>query len=101
MNAGKKPHKHAEVIKAWADGEEIQFQMDSNGSWEDCKNNRPTWYEYNEYRVKPREFPKSSLSNDELTRLRDGYGASCARAIADAAIKQYILDLEREAANGF
>ena len=31
------PHKHAEVIKAWADGAEIQVNL--LGSWEDIGNN--------------------------------------------------------------
>lgn len=96
MNGVKKPHRHAEAIKAWADGAEVQINV--GGTWVTAP--EPQWDEHFEYRVKPREFPRSSLSNEELTSLRDGYGASCGRAIADAAIKQYILDLEKGAANG-
>ena len=46
-----KPHKHAEVIKAWADGAEIQSKV-SNSDWVDCS--VPHWYEGSEYRIKLR-----------------------------------------------
>jgi hypothetical protein len=46
-----KPHKHAALIKAWADGAEIQCRQIDDGSWFYLKN--PTWSEYNEYRIKP------------------------------------------------
>ena len=50
-----KPHKHAEVIKAWADGAEIQSRI-SNSGWVDCST--PHWYEGSEYRVKPKDVIK-------------------------------------------
>lgn len=31
----KTPHKHAEVIKAWADGAQIQYQSVHDGRWID------------------------------------------------------------------
>lgn len=49
-NFMNKPHKHAELIKAWADGAEIQF-FDKN--WMDCVGN-PNWNEWVEYRIKPK-----------------------------------------------
>lgn len=46
------PHKHAAVIKAWADGEEIQVK--SLGYWENMGDNPyPKWDGY-QYRVKPK-----------------------------------------------
>ena len=44
-----KPHKHAELIKAWADGAEIE--MDTCDGWIhlEC----PGWSENCEYRIKP------------------------------------------------
>ena len=48
-----KPHKHAEVIKAWADGAEIEFLSLSERTWE--KASTPTWKDTTEYRVKPPE----------------------------------------------
>lgn len=41
-------HKHAELIKLWADG--AQIQMFSNDSWKDCT---PLWIEDHQYRIKP------------------------------------------------
>ena len=46
------PHVHAEVIKHWAAGEQIQFSF-NNTEWRDCSNNAPTWDIRNFYRVKP------------------------------------------------
>ena len=44
------PLKHAELIKAWADGAEIQFLRNS-GKWETITN--PVWHPEADYRVKP------------------------------------------------
>lgn len=51
----RKPHKHAELIKAWADGAEIQFRYRNNNLpiWSDIAN--PTWKDECEYRVKAKE----------------------------------------------
>lgn len=46
------PHKHAALIKAWADGAEIQFRRECNARWEDCSD-PPGWYYSFQYRVKP------------------------------------------------
>ena len=47
-----KPHKHADAIKAWADGAQIQCaDPDSPEYWEDCAN--PDWHTCMLYRVKP------------------------------------------------
>jgi len=54
------PHKHAEVIKAWADGATIQCRPTSlaAAAWETfCNGFVPRWDENMEYRVKPE--PKS------------------------------------------
>jgi hypothetical protein len=49
-----KPHKHAEVIKAWADGAKIETKL-SNGEWGGVKS--PQWWEDFEYRIKPEPKP--------------------------------------------
>lgn len=49
----KTPHKHAELIKAWADGATIQFHNSIVGKWFDCKDNEPEWISNLEYRIKP------------------------------------------------
>jgi hypothetical protein len=47
----KTPHKHAEVIKAWADGAEIQYKDSVYCLWHTIPD--PLWVETVEYRVKP------------------------------------------------
>lgn len=48
------PHKYAELIKAWADGAEIQSRV-LHGKWVTCK---PAWSidPQIEYRIKPKEI---------------------------------------------
>ena len=48
----KTPHKHAELIKKWADGAIIQLKQ-INGEWADTTHNDPSWGNEFEYRVKP------------------------------------------------
>jgi hypothetical protein len=45
-----KPHKHAAVIKAWADGAKVQVK-ERSGKWVDV--DVPGWTTSLEYRVKP------------------------------------------------
>ncbi len=48
-----KPHPHSELIKAWADGAEIQIKF--YDGWRDC---RPIdWNPNSEYRIKPEPKP--------------------------------------------
>ena len=44
------PHKHAELIKAWADGAKIQV-LSIDKRWEYVE--RPLWNPTNIYRIKP------------------------------------------------
>ena len=48
-----KPHKHAELIKAWADGAEIECR--DCRVWYHAKD--PRWQEDMEYRIKPGTKP--------------------------------------------
>lgn len=51
-----KPHKHAEIIKAWADGAEIEFQVE--GIWTSItKGSVIGWFENYDYRIKPEPKP--------------------------------------------
>ena len=47
-------HKHAEIIKAWADGAKIQVKA-FNLTWDDREN--PFWCLNREYRIKPEPKP--------------------------------------------
>lgn len=51
-----KPHKHAELIKAWADGAEIQAKVYGTlDTWNDVIN--PNWFDNRIYRIKPEPKP--------------------------------------------
>lgn len=45
-----KSHKHSELIKAWADGAEIEYRSADN-YW--YPTDTPEWLEDEEYRIKP------------------------------------------------
>lgn len=54
------PHKYAEVIKAWADGKEIQYRVNSslNSTWNDYTNKLSTpdfGGLSTEWRIKPKK----------------------------------------------
>lgn len=51
----KIPHKHADLIKAWADGAEIQFFDPQYKKWEDTY--EPSWNTLFLYRIKPEPKP--------------------------------------------
>ena len=48
-------HKHADLIKAWADGAEIQIRDDLDDIWLDT--NSPSWVAEYQYRIKPEPKP--------------------------------------------
>jgi hypothetical protein len=54
-----KPHKHAELIKAWADGADIQIQLlvgnELKPEWHDDYD--PRWADNRKYRIKPETKP--------------------------------------------
>lgn len=52
----KTPHRHAELIKAWADGAEIQFRYNVNIPWTDVKG-VCGWDIDCEFRIKPEPKP--------------------------------------------
>ena len=49
------PHKHRDLIIAWANGAEIEAMDYTNGKWYCCHN--PTWCR-EDYRIKPSKSPK-------------------------------------------
>ena len=48
-----KPHKHAELIKAWADGAEIECLVQPSNKWE--LREQPIWSVDSTYRIKPQQ----------------------------------------------
>lgn len=59
------PHKHAELIKAWADGAEIEFHIPDTG-WCQC-GNVPIWDEHVTYRIKPSNPNAEKIAEIETT----------------------------------
>ncbi len=53
----KVPHPHAELIKAWADGKQIQYWSNLCEEWFDCPDNNCPWHPKAKYRVKPEPKP--------------------------------------------
>ena len=53
------PHKHAELIKAWADGSEIQWYDNSTREhrWKDIGNQSFDWDAPVQFRIKPSPKP--------------------------------------------
>jgi len=70
----KTPHKHSEVIKAWADGEIIQIKSPKDEEWTTV--DEPMWSPVYEYRVKPNDIilyanipnTKTKLILEQITR---------------------------------
>lgn len=50
------PHRHADVIKAWADGAEIQYKNEGMLEWCTC-DKTPFWNPLCNYRIKPEPKP--------------------------------------------
>jgi hypothetical protein len=58
-----KPRKHAEVIKAWADGAKIEYRnKGTDYKWTEIPRH-PAWSDETEYRVKPKA--ESSMTGVE------------------------------------
>lgn len=56
QESGRRPHVHAAVIKAWADGAVIEWRnpQDHHSKWQSLNPYTVVgWYDNNEYRVKP------------------------------------------------
>jgi len=98
----KTPHKHAELIKAWADGAQIEYKYSINQCWQASHN--PKWRLDAEYRVKPVPMLSSKavgLIDFLLGMQRDRYMIYCdspqsASAMFEAReeLEEYILGLE-------
>lgn len=59
------PHKHAEWIKAWADGAEIEFFNEVSKKWESAATLH--WVETLEYRIKPQ--PQPNPNADKISEI--------------------------------
>lgn len=75
--SNKKPHKHAELIKAWAEGAEIEFFENVCHAWLDCTNNNPAWDEFTAYRIKlePKPDVTAYFTTGNINREMTSLGA--------------------------
>jgi hypothetical protein len=86
-----KAHKHAELIKGWADGAVIEFRDERTDSWRPCP--APSWYATDQYRIKPeRVYPMTQMTSEEFQKLLVQNRGFCesttmARIVADASLK--------------
>lgn len=71
-------HKHAEVIKAWADGAQIEWRFSNAEEWRALNNNEPRFDEMLQYRVKTKVYinnlmmggyPQTKMSPGDLGAL--------------------------------
>jgi hypothetical protein len=60
------PHKHAALIKAWADGAKVQYLWEK--TWHDSP--APTWDDRTQYRIKPEPKP----DNVQIARVQYNNG---------------------------
>ena len=80
------PHKHAAVIKAWADGHVVQLKMFS-GEWTDLdmaggdSGRTPLFETQWEYRIKPEpsDFEKYGVEVGDVWSTEGGYTQTVAR----------------------
>jgi hypothetical protein len=77
-NKPQPKHKHAEVIKAWADGAEIQVRCSPSEVWRDIDPTRPiTWNVTYEYRIKPK-LKRTNKYRRYIWELPSGKPVLCA-----------------------
>lgn len=90
------PHKHAALIKQWADGAVIEWYDPRTSTWQLTKG---CWHEYSSYRVRPE--PKLSATG---ARLIEQYVSSADNSLSDTdavlvgckrRLVAYVLDLEQ------
>jgi len=98
------PHKHAEVIKAWADGSEIEYNY--GDGWMPAPAN-PAWCLTTEYRAKQvpalstkaKELIEKLIEKhyDRLLRYHNTFPSAQAMRVAKEALEAYIVELENKA----
>lgn len=92
-------HVHADLMIAYAEDKNLKYEFfcDERCKWVLCTE-QPLFHEDFQYRLHEREFPKTSLSIDELAikfNITTTFAVNLMN-VANAAIKQYILDTEKE-----
>lgn len=98
----KKRHVHADLMIAYAEDKNLKYEFfcADRCKWVLCTE-QPLFREDFQYRLHEREFPKTSLSSHDLRQIwfelePDTKIEDALLITANAAIKQYILDTEKE-----
>jgi len=72
------PHKHADVIKAWADGHKIQYKGSGSRGWVDWPHmdSPPSFTPWGDYRIKPEpsDLEKYGVEVGDVWTLTDECG---------------------------
>jgi hypothetical protein len=100
------PHKHAEIIKAWADGYQIEAYNPERDSWITVI--EPGWFNDIEYRVKPGVieltirpvcvtydvFVEQDLFDEDLIELHNAWNNYNLRLVFKDGklVKAYVID---------
>jgi len=85
-----KPHKHAEVIHAFADGAKLQVRLCGAEHWQETR--FPDFADECEYRIKPEpaapKWPQTTMTSEQMLIAQAGLlgMAEQNRALANAAI---------------
>lgn len=90
MNA---PHKHRDVIKAWADGFQIQMLEPGTHQWVDI--DQPQWVPWKEYRVRPMTLTREEVLIS-LRELQDSDDTESAHSQADYLLCDLLVQLGYE-----
>lgn len=92
----KTPHKHHDIIVAWADGAEIEYQILDGEKWWPVPVDAHDWRSGATYRIKPEppKYPLSKLSDVDLINIANRADAPTAmrRMIANASVARAIED---------
>lgn len=70
------PHKHRDLIKAWADGAIIEYYRVGFG-WEECSFNTPYWLPETNYRIKPKTIKYRNFLWEQQCGLTPGKKIVC------------------------
>ncbi len=67
------PHKHADLIKAWADGAKIEYWDTLKNTWAQPCGGTPMWNVNNTYRIKPEPKPDITVTRTiDLSHVPSG-----------------------------
>ena len=79
-------HKHADVIIAWANGEEIEWRHGNDGAWQEKISSE--WFLENEYRIKPKIVKREGWVNIYKSSV-------CTAVVSDAYPSKESADINK------